>query len=97
MPSVLEDVCIKLLTAAENDPALARLVQSKSSNHSSPFTHSSQSCHGFCGNPETLVHELLHHTSDFNLIINLILLEQMIIDHFAQMLFCAENRYCISL
>jgi hypothetical protein len=24
MPSVLEDVCIKLLTAAENDPALAR-------------------------------------------------------------------------
>jgi hypothetical protein len=27
MPSVLEDVCIKLLTAAENDPALARLVR----------------------------------------------------------------------
>jgi hypothetical protein len=25
MPSVLEDVCIKLLTAAENDPALADL------------------------------------------------------------------------
>jgi hypothetical protein len=24
MPSVPEDVCIKLLTAAENDPALAR-------------------------------------------------------------------------
>jgi hypothetical protein len=27
MPSVLEDVCIKLLTAAEKDPALARLVR----------------------------------------------------------------------
>jgi hypothetical protein len=41
MPSVLEDVCIKLLTAAENDPAWARLVRSKSSSHSSPLTHSS--------------------------------------------------------
>jgi hypothetical protein len=47
-----QGVCIKLLTAAENDPALARLVRSKSSNHSSPLTHSSQSCHGFSGNPK---------------------------------------------
>jgi hypothetical protein len=49
MPSALEDVCIKLLIAAENDPALARLLRSKSSNHSRPLTHSSQSCHGFSG------------------------------------------------
>jgi len=55
MPSVLEDVCIKLLTAAENDPALARHVRSKSSSHSSPLTHSSQSCHGFSGNPRCLL------------------------------------------
>jgi len=46
-----EDVCIKLLTVAENAPALARLVWSKSSNHSSPLTHSSQSRHGFSGTP----------------------------------------------
>jgi hypothetical protein len=48
-----EDVCIKLLTAAENDPALARLVRSKSSSHSSPLTHSSQSYHGFSREPES--------------------------------------------
>jgi len=55
----IEDVCIKLLTAAENDPALARLVPSKSSNHSSPLTHSSQSCHGFSGNPKALFAQML--------------------------------------
>jgi hypothetical protein len=33
-----EDVCIKLLTAAENDPALARLVRSKSIRAQAPNT-----------------------------------------------------------
>jgi len=32
-----EDVCIKLLTVAENDPALARLVRSKSSSQFKSF------------------------------------------------------------
>src|SRR5437588_1235825 len=64
-PQYLRTVCTELLTVAENDPALARLVRAKSSSHSSPLTHSSQSCHGPFREPQSTVQELLHHTSDF--------------------------------
>jgi hypothetical protein len=39
----------------------------------------------------------LHDASDLELITYLILLKQMILDHFAQMLLCEENRYRASL
>ena len=43
--------------------------------------------------PQSSVQKLLNYTSYFNLIANLVLLEEMIINHCAQMLLCEENRH----
>jgi len=48
-------------------------------------------------NQTTSVQQLLHDASDLDPVAYFILLQEMILDHFAQMLLCEENRYRASL
>src|SRR5258708_6877794 len=67
------------------------------SGHSNPFTQSSQSCHGLSGRPKAPSKSFCPIRATLTRSTKLILLQEMILDHFTQMLLCEENGHRTSL
>jgi len=85
-------------------PRLARGFQEsyksiahQSRGDSSPFTQSSQSCHGLSGKSKAPLKSFCTMRAILDPISDVLLLEEMIINHLAQMIFCEENSHRVSL